>query len=63
MSGYEMRMRAKANALREKGRAVILAVESSCDETAIAIVKDGRQELACAIASQIDTHALYGGHP
>lgn len=61
MSGYEMRMRAKANALREKGRVVILAVESSCDETAIAIVKDGRRELACAIASQIDTHALYGG--
>ena len=36
-------------------------MESSCDETAIAIVKNGRQQLANAIASQIDTHALYGG--
>ena len=59
--GYEARMREKLEALREKGHAVILSVESSCDETAIAIVRDGREELACAIASQIDTHALYGG--
>lgn len=58
---YEARMREKANALREKGHAVILAVESSCDETAIAIVEDGRIERANAIASQIDVHALYGG--
>lgn len=58
---YETRMREKANALREKGRAVILAVESSCDETAMAIVENGRIEHANAIASQIDIHALYGG--
>ena len=36
-------------------------MESSCDETAIAVVRDGRQVLSNAIASQIDTHALYGG--
>jgi len=59
--GYEARMREKLEALREKGSAVILSVESSCDETAIAIVRNGREELASAIASQIDTHALYGG--
>jgi len=59
--GYEARMREKADALRRKGEAVILAVESSCDETAIAIVENGRVERACAIASQIDVHALYGG--
>ena len=58
---YEARMREKANALRERGHARILAVESSCDETAIAIVEDGRIERANAIASQIDVHALYGG--
>ena len=40
---------------------IILAVESSCDETAIAIVRNGRQVLANEIASQIDIHALYGG--
>ena len=58
---YEARMREKADALRQKGHARILAVESSCDETAIAIVDDGRIERANAIASQIDVHALYGG--
>jgi len=58
---YESRMAEKAKILREKGHARILAVESSCDETAIAIVEDGRIERANAIASQIDTHALYGG--
>jgi len=59
--GYAARVRAKADHLREDGHALILAVESSCDETAIAIVRDGRTVLANAIASQIDTHALYGG--
>ena len=58
---YEARMREKADALRKRGHARILAVESSCDETAIAIVDDGRIERANAIASQIDVHALYGG--
>ena len=39
----------------------ILAVESSCDETAVAIVRDGRQILCDCIASQVDLHRLYGG--
>lgn len=39
----------------------ILAVESSCDETAVAIVRDGRQILTDCIASQVDLHRLYGG--
>ena len=39
----------------------ILAVESSCDETAVAVVRDGRTVLSDAIASQADMHALYGG--
>ena len=39
----------------------ILAVESSCDETAVAVVRDGRTVLADAIASQADMHAIYGG--
>lgn len=39
----------------------ILAVESSCDETAVAVVEDGRHVLSDAIASQVDIHALYGG--
>ena len=39
----------------------ILAVESSCDETAVAVVTDGRTVRSDAIASQADMHALYGG--
>ena len=38
----------------------ILAVESSCDETAVAIVKDGREILTDCIASQVDLHRIYG---
>ena len=39
----------------------ILAFESSCDETAAAVVRDGRTVLSDAILSQADMHALYGG--
>ena len=39
----------------------ILAVESSCDETAVAIVRDGRHILTDCIASQVDLHRIYGG--
>lgn len=39
----------------------ILAIESSCDETAAAVVKNGRFVLSNVIASQIDIHKLYGG--
>ena len=39
----------------------ILAVESSCDETAVAIVRDGRKVLCDCIASQVDLHRIYGG--
>jgi N6-L-threonylcarbamoyladenine synthase len=39
----------------------ILAIESSCDETAVAVVRDGRTVLSDCIASQADMHAIYGG--
>ena len=39
----------------------ILAVESSCDETAAAVVKNGREILSNVIASQIPLHTMYGG--
>ncbi len=58
---YSERMRLKADELKQRGHAVILAVESSCDETAVAIVRDGRELLSNEIATQIDIHALYGG--
>ena len=40
---------------------IIMAIESSCDETACAIVKNGREVLSNVVASQIKTHAKYGG--
>ena len=39
----------------------ILAIESSCDETAAAVVEDGRKVLSSVIASQVEEHKLYGG--
>ena len=39
----------------------ILAIESSCDETAAAVVEDGRNVLSNIVASQIEEHKLYGG--
>ena len=40
---------------------IILAVESSCDETAVALVRDGRTVLADCIASSVEMHRIYGG--
>ncbi len=39
----------------------ILSIESSCDETAAAVVEDGRNVLSSVIASQVEEHKLYGG--
>ena len=39
----------------------VLAIESSCDETAAAVVKNGREVLSNIISSQIELHTLYGG--
>lgn len=39
----------------------IFAIESSCDETACAIVEDGRKIISSVVATQIDEHKLYGG--
>lgn len=47
--------------MEKKQDVLILAIESSCDETAAAVVKNGRQVLSNVISSQIDLHKLYGG--
>ena len=44
-----------------KEKVTILAIESSCDETAAAVVVNGRDVLSNVISSQIDLHTLYGG--
>lgn len=46
---------------KHKKDIIILAIESSCDETSIAIVKNGREVLSNIISSQIDTHKVFGG--
>lgn len=40
---------------------LILGIETSCDETAAAVVEDGRRVLSSVVASQIDEHKIYGG--
>lgn len=44
-----------------KDELLILGIESSCDETAAAVVRNGREVLSNVISSQIDLHTLYGG--
>lgn len=46
---------------KQQGDTVILAIESSCDETAASVVKNGRTVLSNVISSQIELHKLYGG--
>jgi N6-L-threonylcarbamoyladenine synthase len=48
-------------ALRDVGRARILGIETSCDETAAAIVEAGASVLSSVVSSQVDLHARYGG--
>lgn len=47
--------------MKEKNDILILAIESSCDETAAAVIKNGREVLSNVISSQIELHKLYGG--
>ena len=47
--------------MAEEKDVLILAIESSCDETAAAVVKNGREVLSNVISSQIELHKLYGG--
>ena len=51
----------QTDALRLQDHVRILAIETSCDETAAAVVEDGRTILSNAVYTQIDLHALYGG--
>ena len=58
---YSESVQAQAESLRQKEHVRILALETSCDETAAAIVEDGRRIVSNVVFSQIDLHALYGG--
>ena len=58
---YTESARAQLNALQTKDHVRILALETSCDETAAAIIENGRTIVSNIVFSQIDLHALYGG--
>lgn len=47
--------------MKTKKEILILGIESSCDETSVSVVKNGRTVLSNVISSQIDIHKLYGG--
>ena len=51
----------KSNASREQASLRVLAIESSCDETGVALIEDGRVIRANVVASQASIHAQYGG--
>ena len=59
--GYYENVKEKLEKLKDKKDIIILAIESSCDETSIAIVKNGREVLSNVISSQIDIHTKFGG--
>ncbi len=58
---YLQRMKQKCEVLRKQKKVRILAIESSCDETSVAVVENGRKVLSNIISSQIDIHRHFGG--
>ena len=59
---YKKQVEEKLKQIRSKGQGVIvLGIESSCDETSISVVRDGREVLSNIVASQIDIHTKFGG--
>lgn len=58
---YYEKMRGRVQELRADGHATVLGIETSCDETAAAVVKDGREVLSECVFSQMDMHVKYGG--
>lgn len=61
MTDYSERSQRKLNTLREQQNVRILAVETSCDETAAAVVQNGRTVLSNVVHTQIPLHVPYGG--
>lgn len=61
MTTYETTARTKQKRLIEANRATVLAIETSCDETAAAVVKDGRTVLSNVVYTQIPLHRRFGG--
>ena len=58
---YIDEMTKEVDKIVNKKECIILGIESSCDETGIAIVKNGREILSNVVSSQIDIHTKFGG--
>ena len=61
MTHYESAVQQKLESLRQNPHVRILAIETSCDETACAVVENGRQILSNVVHTQIPLHMPYGG--
>ena len=61
MTEYERAVERKLQAVKTKPHARILAIETSCDETAAAVIEDGRRVLSNVVHTQIPLHVPYGG--
>ena len=57
----DARIMVRRSKQEEKQNMLILSIESSCDETAAAVTRNGREVLSNEVFSQADMHALYGG--
>lgn len=58
---FKQKMDKKLEEIRKKDSVKILAIESSCDETSVAVVENGRIVHSCVIDSQIEIHKRFGG--
>ena len=58
---YKEEMDLKLEEIKKQSGIKILAIESSCDETSVAIVENGRKVLSCVIDTQIEIHKRFGG--
>lgn len=58
---FKNEMENKIEKIKQKKDVLILAIETSCDETSIAVVKNGREVLSNTVSSQIDIHKRFGG--
>lgn len=58
---FQKSMQEKFNKLKDKKNLLILGIETSCDETSIALVKNGREVLSNIVSSQVDIHERFGG--
>jgi N6-L-threonylcarbamoyladenine synthase len=58
---YKQRMQQKVDNIKTQKNIIVLAIETSCDETSIAVVKNGREVLSNVVSSQINIHKRFGG--